>query len=292
VIRADVNQVFVTFSALDSKMRPVEDLQIGEIQLKDDKRPRAIQYFARDVDVPLTIGLVVDMSGSQVKFFDQHRRDVQQFLRQVLQPGDQAFVISVMSEVRLVTDLTGSVETLSDGVEALGRRRPGRLFGDQCGISAGPGGAKGTPCGTALWNGVYSAARLRLKGISGRKAIIVLSDGLDTGSQHSATDAIEAAQSADVPVYTLLSTSSGLVGIKGRRAMNRLADETGGRYYRASQDKIATIFSEIETELRHLYVAAFSLPDTDRDGKFHPLELKTTRSKVKLRARKGYVAEH
>jgi VWFA-related protein len=287
VIRASVNQVFVTFSATDANGLAVTDLKQGELQLKDDQRLREIQYFVRDVDVPLTIGLVVDMSGSQHKFFDRHRIDVAQFLRQILRPGDQAFLISLTGEVRLVTDLTGSVNQLLGGVNQLGKGRPGKLLGDQC---------RKKLCGSVIWTAMHSAAQLKLKGVPGRKALILLSDGMDAGSSHSVQDVIEAAQSVDAPVYTLTSQerSFALIPIRdamGRSSMKKLAEETGGRSYKASPDKVAEIFREIEADLRSLYIAGFALPASERDGKFHKLELKATRAKVKLRARAGYTAE-
>jgi VWFA-related protein len=123
---------------------------------------------------------------------------------------------------------------------------------------------------------------------------------MDAGSKHSVKDVIEAAQSADAPVYTLtskdllfswLGPGAILRSSSARGSMKRLAEETGGRSYKASGDKIPKIFAEIEADLRSLYIAGFALPAGDRDGKFHKLELQTTRPKVKIRARKGYMAE-
>jgi Ca-activated chloride channel family protein len=139
--------------------------------------------------------------------------------------------------------------------------------------------------GAALWNSIFYAARLKMKPLAGRRALIVLSDGLDTGSTHSLTDAIEAAQGADTLVYTIVYHSE-LSGASTDR-LERLALEAGGRSFPAPKGSPARIFARIEEDLRNLCVLAFTPPAT-RDGKFRPLAVKTTRRGVTIRARAGY----
>jgi VWFA-related protein len=145
-----------------------------------------------------------------------------------------------------------------------------------------------------------------MKNVTGRKALVLLSDGEDTGGPHTLTDAIEAAQDADAPVYAMVfnplaghvALLAGVVApvavLESRIAearMRRLAEETGGQYYDTSKnDTAAGVFTRIEEDLRNLYVAGFSIPEADRDGKFHELGIKSTRAGVTIRARKGYIA--
>jgi VWFA-related protein len=283
----------VTFSATDDKGAPIRDLQRGELKLTDDQRPRAITSFGQERDLPLTVGLVVDMSASQARFYEGHRQDMRRFVENVLKPGDRAFLMSFgdKNQIRLVTDLTGSAEELGRGVEAL----------DRC----GRGSRKPFACRSPIWSAVFTAARSKMKNITGRKALVLLSDGEDTGGPHTLTDAIEAAQDADAPIYAmvfnpfagriaLLAPVAPVALLESKRAeggMRRLAEETGGRYYDASKKGTAAgIFAQIEEDLRNLYVVGFSVPESDRDGKFHQLEVETTRAGVKIRARKGYIA--
>lgn len=300
IFHSSANVVTVTVSAIDKNGRPVSDLTPGELTLLDDGRVRELASFSQDLDVPLTLGLVVDVSGSQREFIKKHRKDLRQFLRQVIHHGDRAFLISVPSLALLAVDLTDSVPELESAVKELdGQRLRGQIIGGGC-----PGFSTrvymGTNCGTLLWNGVWGAARMRLRRIEGRKAILVLSDGQDTGSERTLTSAIEAAQGADAPVYTIGSEPSATVAfftpaLRSRNALGlsylqHLSDETGGAYFKAARNP-EKIFSQIEGELRHLYVLSFSLPEEERDGKFHRLEVQTSRPGVRLRARAGYVAE-
>ena len=184
----------------------------------------------------------------------------------------------------------------------------GDLFGKdhrgaRLGFLATPGRCGGSP----IWNGVYSAARFRLQDLPGRKAIVLLTDGYDTGSPRSLDETIEAAQSADAPVYAVFSgvekTPLPPVLQATRRspfpphprevglpALVRLAVETGGGAYRATDENAAATFQTIEEELRNLYVLGFVVPDEDRDGKFHKLEVKSSRAGVRIHARKGYTS--
>ncbi len=294
-IRADVNLVPVTFSATDGKGTPIRDLHRSELKLTDDQRPREITFFGEESGLPLTVGLVVDMSGSQARFYERHRGDMRRFVETVLKPGDRAFLMSFgdKNQIRLVTDLTGSTEELGRGVEAL----------DRC----GRGSRSPFACRSPVWSAVFSAARSKMKNVTGRKAVVLLSDGEDTGGPDTLTDAIEAAQDADAPVCAMVfNPFAGRVAfLAGAVApvavleskvaetrMRRLAEETGGRYYDASKkDSAAAVFAQIEEDLRNLYVVGFSVPETDRDGKFHELRIETTRVGVKIRARKGYVAQ-
>jgi Ca-activated chloride channel homolog len=292
-IRAEVSLVPITFSATDGKGTPIPDLHRSELKITDDQRPREITFFGQESDLPLTVGLVVDMSGSQARFYERHREDMRKFVESVLKPGDRAFLMSFgdKNQIRLVTDLTGSAEELSRGVASL----------DRC----GRGSRNPFTCRSPIWSAVFTAARSKMKNVTGRKALVLLSDGEDTGGPHTLTDAIEAAQDADAPVYAMVFNPFagrvaflapvapvGLLGSKiAEGRMRRLAEETGGRFYDASKkDTAAGIFAQIEEDLRNLYVVGFSVPEADRDGKFHELKIMTTREGVKIRARKGYIA--
>jgi VWFA-related protein len=154
---------------------------------------------------------------------------------------------------------------------------------------------KGSPCGgTALWQAVYSAAHFRMKNIEGRKALIILSDGIDTGSDRTLEDAIEAAESAETPVYTIKYASLvafGLLPVVAlKQGMNKLSDETGGTGYGLMHGDIRKVFDNIENDLRNLYVLGYVSTNTAHNGTFRKIEVTTSMNGMEIRARKGYIA--
>jgi VWFA-related protein len=297
VIHVSTELVTVTVLATDRNGRPIEDLKRDEFMVFDDGRRRPIQAFHRELDMPLTFGLVVDTSGTQANYVEKHKADLQQFFKAVLQPRDRAFLVTIPNTARLDVDLTDSVESLQQATARLtkwgAKKMNKETFGGNCPPILF---VSGRTCGTLIWNGVWAAAKLRLHNETGRKAIVLMTDGLDTGSEHSLAATIEAAQGADAPVYTIASLphfpftsrvraeNSGLA-----MRLQRLSEETGGGYFLVTTDP-SGIFQQIEEELRHLYVLSFTLPEADRDGKFHRLDVRTSRADVKVRARAGYVA--
>lgn len=298
VLRSSVTLVPVTVSITDKNGRPIDDVKATDLQLLDNGRPREIRYFSKDFNAPLTVGLITDTSGSQRDFFKEHSAALKQFVGQVLRPADQGFLVSVAgyfgaSDVQMVRDLTGSAPDLNSSIDGLqpGVAQPAVQFGDPCPTRR---------CRySAIWNGVFSAVDLRMKNIQGRKALVVLTDGVDTGSQHTLEQTIEAAQSTDTPVYTIrtvkLKVSSILNGLavlnaRGGGNLKKLANETGGRSYGDSDDSYDKVFTQIESELRNLYVLTFAVNENERDNKFHKLEVKISRKDLCVRARQGYTA--
>ena len=312
--RVSVDLVPVTCAVTGHDGQAILDMRAEEFVLLDNGKPRPVQYLWHELDAPLTVGLVVDISGSQSQFVREHRQTIAQFLQQVLRPQDQAFMVAVGPGVKLASGLTSSVPDLRAAVERLDPRvmfNPRALaryedLGDQC-MEPPPGyivGRRLPPglimtnwwCGgTLLWNGIYSSARLETKSVSGRKALVVLTDGLDTGhglGTHTLNDAIEAAQGADTVVYTIHYAAElpAMMRLGSGNRLRRLATQTGGRAFEDPKGNPSEIFTEIERELRSLYVLAFAAPEKERDGKFHKLEVKSKRSGVTVRARKGYQA--
>jgi len=301
-IRVSVNLVTVACSVSDRNGAPVKSLKREDFALLDDGKPREIQYFWQESDLPLTVGLVADVSGSEIGVIRKHREMITQFLAQVIGPQDRAFIVTVGQEVKLLRDLTGSIDDLRSGVEAIqGGGRQGEQLGEPC---RGPDAPRRRRhimpgCGgTALWNGVYAAARLKMKPLTGRKALIVLTDGMDTGSFHTLVDAIEAAQSADTLVYTIREVSPvlkynpglGQIGLAlGNSHLRRLSEETGGQAFGSPKDP-SGIFSQIENELRNLYVLGFTPGEAAQDGKFHKLQVKASQADLRVRTRKGYTS--
>ena len=269
------------------------NLTLKDFILSDNGQPREIRNFWQESDLPLNIALVADVSGSQAGYIRSHRQALAQFLQQVIGPRDQAMIVEVAQQSWVVSDLTGSLEDLDAAVQKIGDRgRLPQMLGPPCRNERFPHSCGGT----ALWHGLYYTA-LALKKVTGRKAIVVLSDGMDTGSDISLTDLIEAAQSAETVVYTLKYASptrflsvGGLIEQAVARGLERLDRETGGLTFPNPGRKTGEVFARIEADLRDTYVLGFTPPGDARDGKFHKLAVKTVRSDVVVRSRSGYWA--
>lgn len=295
-IRVDVDLVTVSCAVTDRNGAPARDLKAADFEIRDNGQARQIRNFWQEADLPLTVALVADVSGSQEGFVRSHRDALGQFLKQVIGPRDRAMVVDIANETRLLSGLTGAADDLDAAVARIGERDSGDVptLGPPCRNS----GVFRSCGGTALWHGLYYTAR-ELKAVTGRKAIVVLSDGMDTGSDISLTDLIETAQSADVVVYAIKYESamrfislSATIRQAASRGLERLSRETGGLTFPNPGKKTSDVFSRIETELRNMYVMAFTPPGEARDGKFHKLEVKTARRDVTVRARTGYWARH
>jgi VWFA-related protein len=184
-VRVNVDLVRVPVSVTQRGI-PVKGLTMDTFQLREDSTPQVIQYFWQELDLPLSIGLIVDVSGSQAGLVGKHKQTVTTFLKQVLGPEDRAMLITVSSQARLVTDFTNSIDELSRGIDRI-KRLGGKsdpIIGEPCRGTHHRTALlrrrlKASPCGgTALWQGVYSAAHFKMKNIEGRKALIILFDGI------------------------------------------------------------------------------------------------------------------
>lgn len=293
-IRVDVDLVTVACAVDTRDGTPARGLRAEDFRLLDNGQPRDIRSFWQESDLPLTVALVADVSGSQEGYIRSHRDAIAQFLKQVIGPRDRAMVVEVEQNAWLISGLTSSVGDLSVAVERIGApgRKQSPMLGPACRNTSFPH----TCGGTALWHGLYYTAR-ELKTVPGRKAIIVLSDGLDTGSDISLTDAIDMTQSAGTMVYSIKYASpmrflsiGGAIAQAVSHGLERLSRETGGLIFPNPGRRTAEVFSRIESDLRNMYVLSFNPPANARDGSFHKLEVTTSRQDLVVRSRAGYWA--
>ncbi len=293
-IRVDVDLVTVSCAVDTREGTPAGNLKAEDFQVLDNGQPREIRNFWQESDLPLTVALVADVSGSQAGYVRSHREALSQFLQQVIGPRDRAMVVEVAQKSWLIAGLSGSSADLSAAVERIGtpEGKSSPLLGPVCRNETFPHGCGGT----ALWHGLYYTAR-ELKPVAGRKAIIVLSDGMDTGSDVHLNDMIEMAQSAGTVVYAIKYASpmrflsiSGAIAQAVSRGLERVTRETGGLTFSNPGHKTAEVFSKIEADLRNMYVLGFTPPAEARDGKFHKLDVTTSHPDLLVRSRAGYWA--
>lgn len=287
VIRVDVDLVNILFSVRDRRGGLVSTLQQQDLSVFEEGKQQEIRSFTREVNLPLTIGLLVDVSGSQRNLIEVERAAADQFFREVLREKDLGFLISFGPDVELLQDFTGSAALLRRGLDEL------RVVSPPVGFGPGPVPTASRQAGTVLFDAVYLAAQDKLKGETGRKAMVIISDGVDTGSRVKIREAIEAAQKADAIVYSVLYADPQFAGFGGGDGdLRRMSEETGGRLFRVDRRRSLTeIFREIQEELRSQYSVAYSPSAPRGNGEFRRIELRTTDRSYKIQARRGYFAD-
>ncbi len=272
-IRTRVNEVNVLFIATDKHGKFVRNLSEGDFSILDDhKPPQAILNFRRETDLPLHLGLLIDVSGSVDSRFDFEQTAATNFLQHTLRRGfDKAFLEGFNTHTEMAQDFTDNVQLLSASVHKLH-----------------DGG------GTALYDAVYHACKDKfLKDRPDhpvRKAIIIVSDGEDNQSEATRAQAIEMAQRAEVIIYAISTDDSGLV-MRGDRVLEQIAEATGGRaFFPFKMKDITHSFAAIEDELRSQYVVSYKPADFDADGRYRSIEISALKQGLQVRARKGYFA--
>ncbi len=284
-IRVDVHLVNVGFSVRDSQGSLVTNLTRDDFEIFEDGAPQKISFFARSSDVPLKLGLLMDVSGSQGSFVKPHNKDLHTFLESVLGPKDQAFMVCFGNRLRLVSDFTGSPRRLTDSLE---------LFHKGKTEFAEIGPAEHRVLGTAFYDAIYYSATQLLANIEGgRKALIIFSDGEDNSSAHHMLDAIEAAQANDVLLFAVRYTDvkNGRVNARnkyGMGVMQRIARETGGCDYDAREKGLKANFDQIGEQLRSSYELAYHSTDPSDDGTFHKIRIRPRQPGLVVRAKSGY----
>jgi VWFA-related protein len=332
--KVDVNVVNVLATVRDHGGRIVNNLTKEDFILEEDGKPQEILYFSRQTDIPLTLGLLVDTSLSQRNLIDDERSASSQLFSQLLRPEqDQAFVIKFDVEAELLQDLTHSIQSLKKTLNDLKtpspifRRsiNPGGSLNPQAASLAqiwppggqlpgsrprsGRGGQRGQlpgrmgGIGTVLYDAVYLASDEILQQETGRKAIILISDGVDVSSKVSEKEAIEAAHRADSIVYSIRYYDSSIYGYGGRgipqpteqddkshgiNALRLLSKETGGRMFEvAKKPSLKDIYDQIQEELRNQYNLGYTLPHAGR-SEFRNINLRTKDGKLEVVTRAGY----
>jgi Ca-activated chloride channel family protein len=283
-IKVSVRLVNVAFSARDSRGALVENLTKDDVEVFEDAVPQKVSFFAHSVDVPLTLGLVVDFSGSQDQFTKQHERDLQVFLKDVLGPRDRVFLVGFGNHVRLISDFSQSGEQMMQKLDMY--RHKDAHFPE-----LGP--PESRDLGTAFYDSIFYSITEKLVGESGRRALLVFSDGEDNSSSHDMMTAIEAAQSANVLVFTIRYTEKNHGNLTARnkygiRVMDRIAKETGGQHIDAAATDPKTYFRQIAEELRSSYELAYYPSNPVRDDTFRKIAIRPKQAGITVRSRTGY----
>ena len=287
-IKVDVDVVNLFCSVRDKNKAFIKDLHRKEFAVYEDGKAQEIRYFTRETDLPLTIGLLVDVSKSQENLIEIEKRAAYQFFQQVLRPKDMAFLVSFGADAELLQDYTNSARSLQKALNGL------RLSTSVGGLHPGPVPTS-KPRGTILFDAIYLAATEKLRSEVGRKVIVVISDGMDFGSRVSLREAVAEAHKSDTIIYSIYYYDPGAYGFGfgggSDGDLRKMSEETGGRLFKVSgRDTLELIFKEIQEEMRSQYAIGYTPSNAVRDGGFRKVEIKLANKDYRVQARKGYFA--
>lgn len=294
-LKVNVNVVQLFFNVKDKRGGLIPNLTKNDFEILEDGKPQTIKYFTAESNLPLTLGILIDSSGSQMRVLEMEKEVGGNFLSEILRDKDLAFVISFDVDSNLLQDFTNSPRRLRAALDSARINAPPSSCGGFPGQGGGPLPCSSNPKGTVLYDTVYLAAHDQLAKEVGRKAMILLTDGEDQGSQLKISQAIEAAQKADSICYVLLIADRGFYGFggySGDREMKKLAGETGGRVIEVGNklDKLKQAFDEIAMELRSQYNIGYTPTNTALDGSFRKVEVHAKQKDYKIQSRTGYYA--
>jgi VWFA-related protein len=331
-IPIDVKVVNLPVTVRDKKGKIVRDLTKDDFDLEEDGKPQTIRYFSQETNLPLTVGLLVDTSMSERDNIDRERTASRSFLDQMInRPVDRAFVIHFDREIELLQDLTADHAKLEKAVGLIDVQQSVESVPTNDQGSGSHRGGRGA--GTKLYDAIFLACDEITKKQTGRKAIVVLTDGEDRGSQETLNSAIESAQKAETVVYTIyigghedhdygdnpgMGRRGGYPGggypgggypgsrypgggypggsyprqqenrPNGKKILQRIAEETGGRYFEAKKkDSVDDIYAQIAEELRTQFMLGYTPPKDQASG-YHSIHLTAKKKDLQVQTRAGY----
>jgi VWFA-related protein len=281
-IHVGVPLVNVYATILDKKNAIVPNLEQSDFKILEDKVEQKISFFSRESTLPLSIGLIMDTSGSEAGKIEIEQQSASQFLHRVLRPGDRAFVAAFDASANILADWTSNIPTLD---RAIHRTIVGIGYNDK----VQPG--QFVPGGSDLYDVIYTSCLKKMASETGRKTLVIITDAHDEGSVMEITDAIEAAQRSDTLIQMLI-VRNGLVGAsRSPDIANRIAVETGGSAINITgQFHLQDAFDKISDELRAEYSLGYYPTNSKPDGKYRHLKVEVANKDYKVQAREGYFA--
>ena len=302
VIKVETNLTNIFFTAADKNKRFVSDLKAEDIRVLEDGQPQEIFTFQQNIDLPLSIAILIDTSASEERTLPDEKIAARAFLENVLRANkDEAAILSFTGETTLEQGFTGSLERLRRAIDRVEFVPPSGYVGGGVVVNGTPpisGTNQSLAGSTAIWDAVWATSEelLMTSAEHTRRAIIVLTDGVDTSSRMKIHEAIERAQKADALIYA--------IGIGDRYSFNvdegvlrKMAEKTGGRaYFPRHERDLNDAFTQIQRDLREQYLVAYSPQNKARDGSYRRIEIQVInpglkQKDLKLNYRSGYFAK-
>jgi VWFA-related protein len=301
VLKFDTNLTNIFFTAADKNKRFISDLKAEDIRVLEDGQPQEIFTFQTNIDLPLSLAILIDTSASEERTLPDEKAAARAFLENIIRQKDEAAVVSFTGETTLQPGFTGSVDRLRRAIDRVEFVPPSGYIGGGVVVNGTPpiSGTNQILAGsTAIWDAVWATAEelISASAENTRRAIILLTDGDDTSSRMKIHDAIERAQKADALIYA--------IGIGDRYTFNvdegalrKIAEQTGGRaYFPRHERDLNDAFAQIQRDLREQYLVAYSPSNKSRDGSFRKIEIQLVnptlrQQNLKLNYRTGYFAK-
>ena len=302
MVRVETNLTSIFFTAADSNKRFISNLKKEDIQVLEDGQPQEIFTFQPSVDLPLSIAILIDTSGSEERTLPDEKAAARSFLEAVMRPEkDEAAVVSFTGDVTLEQGFTGNLERLRRAIDRVEFVPPSGYIGGGVVVGSTPPISDTNQImagSTAIWDAVWASSNELLSDAAEntRRTIILLTDGEDTISQVKMHDAIERAQKADVLIYAIGIGDTYRGGVD-MGSLRKIAEKTGGRaYFPHSESELRSAFAQIQRDLREQYLVAYSPANKARDGSYRRIQIDITDSELrkqnlKLNYRPGYFAK-
>src|SRR6266705_837091 len=302
VLRVETNLTNVFFTAADKQKRFVDTIKREDIRVLEDGRPQQIFTFQQNVDLPLSLAILIDTSGSEERTLPEEKAAARSFLESVLRPTkDEAAVVSFTGEVTLEQGLTGNVARLRRAIDQVEFVPPSGYIGGGVVVGGTPpisGTQQTLAGGTAIWDAIWASSNELLSASAQhtRRAIILLTDGEDTVSQVHMRDAINQALKADALIYAIGIGDRYQFGVD-EGSLRKVTDATGGRaYFPRNERDLKDAFAQIEKDLREQYLIAYAPSNKSRDGSYRRVTIEIINTEVrkqslKLNYRPGYFAQ-
>lgn len=308
VERVETDLTNVLFTATDRSKRFIRNIQQDDITVLEDGAPQQVFTFQRNVDLPLSLAILIDTSNSQERTLPEEKRAAQQFIDTVIRPNkDEVAVLTFTGETTLEQGLTGSATRARRAIERVEFQPPSGYIGGGLVVTTPGGVGGGTPPisgdnqnragSTAIWDSIWVTSREVLSETSDktRRAIILLTDGDDTSSRMKLNEAIDSALKADAIIYAIgIGDSFSFSGVD-EGSLRKITERTGGRaYFPRNETDLRSAFAQIQDELREQYLVAYSPSNKAKDGTFRKVQIEfkdpELRKSMKLTYRQGYFA--
>jgi VWFA-related protein len=283
-LEAQTTVVNVFATVRDRHNGIISELAKDDFKVYEDGVEQKVAYFTKEVEMPITLGILMDTSGSMSNILGAEEDAASRFVRQVMRKKDEAMVASFDLDVNLLADFTEDPAVLDRAIHRATINAAGPV------VTPGTIPQRGS-MGTNMYDAIYLACHDQLATEAGRKALVLLTDAEDNGSKMSEGDAIQAAQRADAVIHFLLITDYSATEGYGGGVANRMATDTGGRVINVRNEKgLEKAFDQLSEELRSQYVLGYYPANPKRDGGFRKIKVEVSRPNVKILARKGYYA--
>ena len=303
VVRVETNLTSIFFTAADSSKRFVNNLTKEDVRITEDGQPQEIFTFQKNLDLPLSIAILIDTSISEQRTLPDEKAAARAFLESVMRPQrDEAAIVSFTGEVTLEQGFTGSMDRLRRAIDHVEFVPPSGYVGGGVVVGGGTPPISDTnqmlAGSTAIWDAVWASSNdlLQISADNTRRAIILLTDGEDTSSQVKMHEAIERAQKADALIYAIGIGDSYQGGVD-TGSLRKITEQTGGRaYFPRNENELRSAFDQIQRDLREQYLIAYSPSNKARDGSYRRIQIEVVepelrKQKLKLNYRPGYFAK-